>query len=115
MRRPTSICSLNCEGLINARSFIYQFLETHNCDILLLQETWLLEANIDILNSVHPDFLATGKSGADERRCILPGRPPGGVAILYRKNFAKIISPVACNSRRMCGVLCRPVYRDSRC
>ena len=105
--RRINICSLNCEGLSNAKPYIRHLIDSLACDILLLQETWLLESNLNQLNSLHPDFLAIGKSGVDERRGILPGRPYGGVAIVYRKTLAKCIKPVPSNCRRMCGVVLR--------
>ena len=53
-----NICSLNCEGL--KRSFHYIssfFIQNNNCDILCVQELWILECNLKTLVSLSEDYL----------------------------------------------------------
>ena len=40
-----SIATLNCEGIRRSIDYIRNYLSTHNCDILCLQETWHLDDN----------------------------------------------------------------------
>ena len=94
--------SLNCEGFVRAQTYITELL--NDTDVLLLQETWLLDVNLGKLSSLHPDFLAIAKSGVDATRAILPGRPSGGVAVLYHKKLAKNVKAVSFDSRRVCGM-----------
>ena len=100
-KKNMNIASLNCEGFNRSENYILEFLEG-NCDIMLLQETWLLESSSDKLTSCHPRYLAIAKSGVDETAAILSGRPHGGVAILFKKNLANFIEPISTESKRMC-------------
>ena len=80
------------------------FLCDQHIDILCLQETWLLDRNIDKLNNMHPAYQPFGKSGVDVAERILPGRPPGGVAIAWRQSLSHNIRVIDINNRRICAV-----------
>ncbi len=99
-----NICSYNCEGVNRSSDYINDTLTNTNCDIMCLQETWLLDHNIGKLGDVHDDYLFNAKSGVDSNAEILRGRPYGGVAILYGKSIAKYIKPVHVDHRRVTGV-----------
>ena len=101
------IATYNCSGLGHThRDFVNYILDAHSIDILLIQETWLLETDIaNVLSSLHNDYLFTGISGMDSTR-ILHGRPYGGVAVLWRKSLAGNIKPVRTGSNRITGVKC---------
>ena len=100
-----SVCTLNCEGARRSQDFIAEYLSLNRPDILCLQETWLLDSNLSLVNSIHPDYLSIGKSGVDSSREILVGRPSGGVSIMYHKSIARHVKTVASDNRRVCGVL----------
>ncbi len=93
-----NICSFNCEGVNRTVDYMKEFLSNNLCDILCLQETWLIEQNLLRLANIHSDYLYTGKSGVDSNSDILVGRPKGGVAILYKKSVAKCIKCVDISS-----------------
>ena len=57
-----------------------------------------------MLSVIHPEFLAVAKSSVDISSDILRGRPYGGTAILYRKDLATNIKPVASSDPRVCAV-----------
>ena len=59
------VCSLNCEGVRRSRDYIYHFLDTNNCDVLCLQETWTIDSNLGIFSNIHNDYLFTCISGID--------------------------------------------------
>ncbi len=62
--------------------YINGMLSDSACDILCLQETWLIEQMQHKLSNIHNEYLSYGKSGVDSMSEILVGRPSGGVAIL---------------------------------
>ena len=96
------VASLNCEGFRRSEDYIRDYLNESQCDILFLQETWLLNSNLDMLVRCHNQYLTHGKSGVDQNAEILYGRPSGGVAIVYKKTFGKLVKPINCNNRRVC-------------
>ena len=79
---PISIVSYNARGFRSGQAFIKELL--HDCDVLCLQEHWLLSEHLSELN-VCDDFTVTGVSGMDSESFIR-GRPFGGCAIAFRKS-----------------------------
>lgn len=71
-------------------------------DVVLLQETWLLENEIPLITNIHKDFHGTGTSAVDLSGGPLIGRPYGGTAILWRNSITCI--PVFTNESRITGV-----------
>ena len=86
-----NIASFNCSGVSNILPIIAKICESH--DIVLLQETWLMQHNLNILNSVHKDFDVYSISAVDCTEALV-GRPYGGLSVLWRKtsNIVKICS-----------------------
>jgi exonuclease III len=100
-----NVYSLNCEGAERYFPYINGMLSDSACDILCLQETWLIEQMQHKLSNIHNEYLSYGKSGVDSMSEILVGRPSGGVAILYRKSMAKYVRHINTSSRRICGIV----------
>ena len=69
---------------------MHHYLNDSSCDILCLQETWHLDENINLFNTINTNYLYTAISGVDSRAKILSGRPKGGVSILYKKSLSNI-------------------------
>ena len=90
-----SIVSYNSGGLgdIN-REIIEDILTDSGADILLLQETWLLQRDLGILNSFNTNLLAKGKSSVRDNT-ILCGRPYGGLGILWNKSLSLCVKPLS--------------------
>ena len=85
------LVSFNSTGLGESRlCYIRDMLQHGHIDILLLQETWLMNTNIHKLGTIHKDYLYHGTSAVDESQ-LLKGRPYGGTAILWRKEFADCV------------------------
>ena len=80
---PLNIVTYNCTGLgYTHRAYINYILDVHKIDVLMLQETWLLDVDMaSVLSSIHDDYLFTGVSGMNSS-ILLQGRPYGGTAIL---------------------------------
>ena len=96
-----SIVSYNSGGLgdIN-REIIEDILTDSGADILLLQETWLLQRDLGILNSFNTNFLAKGKSSVRDNT-ILCGRPYGGLGILWNKSLSLCVKPLSVECDRV--------------
>ena len=56
-------------------------------DILLLQETWLLDTEVCVLSNLHEHFYAKGLSAMNTGGGLITGRPHRGIAILWRKTM----------------------------
>ena len=80
------------------------FLDTNNCDVLCLQETWTIDSNLGIFSNIHNDYLFTCISGIDHTIGIIKGRPHGGVAILYKKSLSNMVTHINTTNRRVCGI-----------
>ena len=94
MADQLNICSLNCEGIKRSSDYISSFLNSNDCDILCLQEVWLLQCNIKELSTISDNYLYTSVSGVDDGEKIIQGHPPGGVAILYKKSLSSFITHI---------------------
>ena len=57
MSKDFKIFSLNCEGTKRSKEYVNYFLNVHSCDILCLQETWMLDDTLDFINYIHKDYL----------------------------------------------------------
>ena len=99
------IVSYNCSGLYgNRMDYVKEFLNDEKPEIMLIQETWLVKKNMDVLHNVHDAYLCTGKSGVPDDHMLM-GRPFGGVAILWHKSLAGCIEVIPVKSLRINAVL----------
>ena len=94
------VVSYNCRGFpktpakLRIKPTINTLLNDENVDIICLQETFLSMQDLGCINSIHKDYQGIGTSTVDTRDGIVKGHPSGGVAILYRTNQAKNITPL---------------------
>ena len=79
-----NICTFTCRSVKNP--VIAELCSMH--DVVLLQEHWLLPAELPMLSNIHSDFHSYSLSAVDLSADILIGRPFGGTAILFRKSIA---------------------------
>ena len=70
------------------------------CDILLLQEHWYSNADLNRLEAQLEDISVIGISGMDDDK-ILVGRPYGGLAILCNHSLNCTVTPI-CNDNKRC-------------
>ena len=96
------VTSFNCKNVKSSVTEIYELCE--NCDILVLQETWLLDSEIQLLTNLHSDFYAKGISSVNTGDDILRGRPHAGIAILWKKAFGNKCNIVDYNDNRLLGI-----------
>ena len=97
------IGTFNCAG---AKSKLPILLEmSKNVDLLFLQETWLLENELNMLNDVNPDFSSFSLSSVNLQDSLLVGRPYGGISILWRKELSPICQLLQFDDNRLLGIL----------
>ena len=104
---PLTFASYNFNSLgVSRTEYIIQLM--NKCDILLLQEHWQLENQLDNFSSIFTGAHSHGVSEMNEQE-ILQGRPYGGVAFLWKESINCKIRPVKCNSNRLCAILVEQV------
>jgi hypothetical protein len=104
MADPTSlsIVSYNCRGLSELKSSYIKTLKLKS-NIVLLQEHWLADGQLQCMGYIDDIFLYTGVSGFDNSE-ILAGRPFGGCAILRRSDLYANVEVIDTNSCRLCAI-----------
>jgi hypothetical protein len=75
------VSTFNCRSVKSSVHEIKSLCD--NVDILMLQEHWLLPNELNFLNSIHSDFLATAYCAVDLSQGILVGRPYGGTVAFF--------------------------------
>ena len=96
-----SVTTYNCKNVQSSWDEIKSLCK--KCDILFLQETWLMEADLAILNQIDPNFYCKGLSSIDSQSQILVGRPYGGLAVLWKKSLGSCLNPVMLDDKRLLG------------
>ena len=96
------IASYNCNGFGADRVKYINKLASENT-FLLLQEHWLLKTQLDKIESEVNNVSSHSVSGVQCNELFV-GRPYGGCAILWQKDFRARITPVQFHSSRLCGV-----------
>ena len=101
--KQIKISSYNCAGFKGQSDFIKEKVYT-NCDIVLLQETWLHNFEFNLFNQTLPECQYHAVSAMDESDVGSVGRPKGGCAIVWHKDRTLSIIPVVTISPRLCVV-----------
>jgi exonuclease III len=102
MGEELRVCSFNCRGVKSSTSELQKLCDTN--DIVLAQETWLLDNELTYLGDIHTDFYAKGISSVDTRNNVLVGRPHGGLAILWRKTLCESCKVIEMNDERLMAI-----------
>ena len=95
--------TFNCQGFKH-RMYKYIKNKFKNCDVLLLQETWLYNFEHKMFSKIIPDCQYHAVSTMDEAEVRRLGRPYGGCAVLWKKNLAVSVTPISTTSPRICAV-----------
>ena len=90
------IISYNCNSVRNNAEIVKSLLL--DADILVLQEIMLEKSDINILGNFNNNFRYAAFVNDREREGICEGRPSGGVAIFWRAELAKFVSPLYVNN-----------------
>ena len=100
MEQVIRLCTWNSRGhAIDRLMYIERLLQ--HCDILLVQEHWLMDGDLHRLIAISPDELTVcGVSGMDPQH-LLVGRPFGGCALIHKRNLRCSVTPFSVSSRRL--------------
>jgi len=114
-----NVLSYNCRGF---NEFKIPYIQSLMCrsDVLFIQEHWLSDGQLPILNNLstsHCSFSVCGFNsdevlqgrpygGGFNSDEVLQGRPYGGCAILWRQGFCHDIVFLDSGSRRVCAIRC---------
>jgi len=100
------VLSFNSTGLgWDKLEYIRDLIDRNSPDILFIQETWLLNANMSVLNSIHQDYIGDGVSGTPDNELLL-GRPRGGVGVLWKRAISDSVKfRVVPGTDRACAVV----------
>ena len=103
--------SYNCRGFNEAKaSYIIRLLQL--CEFLFIQEHWLADSQLHLLNNLCNTHISHGSSGFN-KDIILSGRPYGGCAILWRADIKVQVFFIETNNNRICGI--RVHYDTKKC
>ena len=96
-----TLMSYNCNGFnVSKIQFINYLL--YQCDVLLLQETWLYSWQFNIFKQYFPKWAFINVCGIDES-VLQHGRPYRGCTILYR-SFSQVPEKIWLKSKRICAL-----------
>ena len=101
------VMSLNCHGFNLSTA---QYLRRHadSIDVILLQETWLCDANCCRVSDAFDDFIVFHNSAMEGKFAtgINVGRPYGGTAILVHKRLGSFTHRIVTDNPRITVVKC---------
>ena len=103
MECKLKITTFNCQGF-KFRNYSYVNEIFKQCNILMLQETWLNSFEHKNFIKEIPNCQYHAISGMDESDVSRVGRPKGGVAILWQKDLKLAFIPIVTNSTRLCAL-----------
>ena len=96
------LATYNCQG---AKHKIPRISEICNkCDILMLQETWIMPHETKIFGNTHAEFESFSLSSVDTKSTLVSGRPFGGVSILWRKTISHLCKLITFEDNRLLGM-----------
>jgi hypothetical protein len=102
MASTLKISTYNSQGMGDGRIEIISKLCKEN-DIVLLQEHWLMNSQLYLLEKRIDNVLVHGCSPINESE-YQTGRPYGGCAILWKDTFSCSVIPVNTKSTRLCAI-----------
>ena len=70
-----NVATFNCKNILTAGIAIKDLAERMDIPIILLQEHWLFDTQLDSLNYIHDEYMGTGKS-VDSDDPITPAQMP---------------------------------------
>ena len=94
------VSSFNCRNIKTSLPEVKRLCDSS--DLLLLQETWLANDELHLLNTLDERFYGQGVSAMDTESQVLRGRPHGGLAVLWKKTLGDCRIVNMQNSRIMC-------------
>ena len=90
-----SMCTYNCCSLKKNIELIRGLTE-NNYDIIFLQETFITEDKLGILDFIDENYECAGVPAIFSERALaaMAGRPAGGLAILWKRNSLFMVKDI---------------------
>ena len=101
-RKALRVCSYNSHGLGAGRIEYMKFL-MNECDVLMVQEHWLLKEQIPTFVKHFPKSVVHAVSGM-QSNVLVSGRPHGGCAILVNSRWPVKVVPIEMQNCRVCAL-----------
>lgn len=102
MEKKLVVSTFNCKNMKTSNAEILSLCKFS--DVVLLQETWLIDFELPYLNSISNDFYAKGISSVDSSAGFISGRPHGGLAVMWRKSIAQQCNIIDYDDHRLMGI-----------
>lgn len=96
------ISSFNIKNVKSSYPELAQLCDS--CDVILLQETWLADDELQYLNSFDKRFYAKSLSSMNSENGIVRGRPYGGISILWKKSLGNQCNIQLYDDTRLMGL-----------
>ena len=96
-----NVTTFNCKNIRTCGPIFEKFAKTE--DIVLIQEHWLFKCQLNLLDEINDNFVASGKS-VDYTDPIPPVQIPrgyGGVAIFWKKDIDHIVNSIENGNQRI--------------
>ena len=93
----------NCRGYSSIKAS-YNKLLLFQCDVLFVEERWLLSSKLHLLQNISNELIVISKSGMNDHE-LLTGRPYGGTTIFLRKTLNCAITNFEIDCDRLCATL----------
>ena len=103
MNDKLKVISYNCKGF-KERNYDYLVNIYTQCQILLIQETWLYSFQQDSIAKLLKDSDCHSVSSMKNDDVGRRGRPFGGLAIVWKKTVPMKVTPISTTSVRLCAV-----------
>jgi hypothetical protein len=107
-----NILDLNCKNILTSISLFDEL--DKSVDIYILQEHWLFECQLHLLQELHHNYNGTGNV-VDTYDPIAPYIMPrghGGVAIMWKKTLDNFITPLTIGNER---IQCNELSGNKEC
>ena len=104
MDEQFTLVSFNCEGAVRNKNTIKHIIDDIQPDMLCLQESWLLNVKLPEIEKVDASYIVKGEQGVDIEKALLPGRPSGGLIVMYKKTMANDVHVIKTQHRRVYAV-----------
>ena len=113
MDSKLKIMTFNSTGMaIDRIDFIKSVLNKYSPDIIMLQETWLIDSRLNVLGGIDSCYLGNGVAASIDNDLLL-GRPKCGLGILWNRTLCKNVKYMVIPSTdRACAL---ELHCDSGC
>ncbi len=98
------LISYNSTGSGPTKLDFIKYMLGFSTTVMLVQETWHLKHNEDKLTGLDGNYSCFPCSAFNERKELIVGRPSGGLACYYHKEFGSNVKHIKTDSNRICAI-----------